>query len=125
MKQNLLVAVLLVAVSCALSGCGGQAGKLRKAAKAGDVDRVKQLLDAGADINAADVFSQTALHLAALHGHKDVVQLLIDRGAEVNPTDNSGATPMNYARSKGHKGVAMLLGKHGGVTGKQVRQMEK
>ncbi|NOZ19742.1 MAG: ankyrin repeat domain-containing protein [Planctomycetes bacterium] len=125
MGSKPLFVFLLIALSYTLPGCGGKAGKLRKAAKVGDVERVKQLLDAGADINATDMFSQTALHLAALHGHKDVVQLLIDRGANVNPTDESGATPLNYARSKGHKDIAMLLGKHGGMSGKQVRAAEE
>ncbi|MEW6356608.1 MAG: ankyrin repeat domain-containing protein [Planctomycetota bacterium] len=122
MRNELIPTFLLVVLSCAMPGCGGKSGKLRSAAKAGNVERVKQLLDAGADINGADMFSQTALHLAALHGHKDVVQLLIDRGADVNPTDESGATPLNYARSKGHQDIVVLLGKHGAMSGKQVRQ---
>ena len=125
MRRELLRVSLLCVLSCVLCGCGGQGGKLRKAAEAGDIEWVKQLLHAGADVNSADVFGQTALHLAALHGHKNVVQLLIDKGANVNPTDESGATPLTYARSRGHKDIARLLGKHGGMSGMQARAAKK
>ena len=41
---------------------------LHKAARQGDVDRVKSLLDQGSQIDAKDHIHRTALHLAAYDG---------------------------------------------------------
>ena len=55
-----------------------------KAAENGDVESLKKLLDAGADVNAADDTGCTPLHLAAACADIEAVQLLIERGADVN-----------------------------------------
>ena len=61
--------------------------QLSNAAKAGDVEKVGVLLQAGANIEAADRFGQTALHLAASYGHTAVVAQLIASGANKEATD--------------------------------------
>lgn len=57
------------------------------AAGAGDLDRVRKLLAAGADCNARDGGGATALMLAAQAGNLALVQALIAAGADVNATD--------------------------------------
>lgn len=122
MKSRTGLVLLLALWAVTECQCGwGANRKLRAAAAKGDVDLVKKLLDEGADVNSADVFHQTALHLAALHGQKAVAELLIERGADVNARDDSGATPLNYARSNGQREVAALLGRHGAISGKEAR----
>jgi ankyrin repeat protein len=54
---------------------------------AGDVDRVRAAIGAGADCNARDGDGATALMLAAHAGSLAVVRTLIEAGAEVNATD--------------------------------------
>ncbi|GLD99545.1 hypothetical protein PINS_up008271 [Pythium insidiosum] len=57
--------------------------QLLEAAKNGDVERVRSLLDEGVDVNARDDHDFCEpLHLAAQGGHADVVRLLLDRGAD-------------------------------------------
>ena len=67
---------------------------LRAAAKRGDLDKVKLLIDGGVDVNAEDIAqplsSRTALHTAAGQGHVDVVMTLIDAGARVVIADAEG-----------------------------------
>ncbi len=61
---------------------------------------VKLLLDAGADINAADDKGQTVMHGAAFWGWSRMVQLLADRGAKVDVKDNKGKTPIDSAMGR-------------------------
>ena len=53
------------------------------AARAGNVDAVRMLLDRGADVNARESYKgQTALMWAAAERHPAVVKLLLERGAD-------------------------------------------
>ena len=55
------------------------------AARSGNLEAVKLLVEAGANVNAAEKFrGQTALMLAAVENHAAIVQALIDAGAQVN-----------------------------------------
>ena len=65
--------------------------------RGGNVDRVRDLLDRGADVNVRNHKGQTALHCAAKAGFTDVVALLLDRGADLNATDDDGRTPLAAA----------------------------
>ena len=68
------------------------------AVKQGDADKVKALLDSGADIetrNPAD--GRTALMLAALQRRVSLVSLLIQRGAKIEAQDDDGVTALMWA----------------------------
>jgi ankyrin repeat protein len=70
---------------------------LHDAARSGNLDRTKALLDRGADVNKKSGYGQTALHRAASHGHEQVVALLLERGADVNLKDDAGRTALYLA----------------------------
>jgi hypothetical protein len=60
-----------------------------------EIDKVKALLDQGADVNAADDHRNwTLLINASRLGHLDAVKLLLANGAEVNKADKFGSTPL-------------------------------
>lgn len=70
---------------------------LHRAAFRGHTDVARQLLDAGAVIDAASVdcsgiSGRTPLMQAAVHGHIDTVRLLLGRGASLNVSDEMGST---------------------------------
>ena len=67
------------------------------AARQGETDAVKALLDAKADINAVDSDGNNALTLAILNTHYDLTQMLIDRGADVNIAAKNGRTALYSA----------------------------
>ena len=70
--------------------------ELIRSAKDGDIEKVKQLIVQGADVNAKDVSGKTALLWAAWYGHTEVVKLLIQAGADVNAKDDEGRTALDY-----------------------------
>jgi ankyrin repeat protein len=68
---------------------------LMLAVLAGDPVAAASLVDAGADVDAADHEQKwTALHFAARDHHAALVRLLLDAGAEVDPVDVFGDTPL-------------------------------
>ncbi|PKA47298.1 BTB/POZ domain-containing protein [Apostasia shenzhenica] len=57
------------------------AGDVFEAARAGDVDRLRCLLDAGVNINARDQWDSVALYYACLAGHVEAARMLLEAGA--------------------------------------------
>ena len=75
---------------------------LIRAAQFGNVDCLRTLLDARADIDAPHLATRkTALHLAAQNGHADCVEALLGAGAAVDAPSRDGSTPLVIAAEFG------------------------
>lgn len=85
------------------------AGSLQDAAERGNVELIKQSLDAGADIAAMSEAGDPALVLAALNGHADAVELLLERGADIEARNKGGLTALHAAAYAGNIEVVKLL----------------
>jgi ankyrin repeat protein len=72
------------------------------------------LLDAGADVNAADADGTTPLHRAAHGGQRALARLLLDRGADVNAEELGGVTPLLIARDSQDQELELLFASRGG-----------
>ena len=93
---------------------GEQVDALHDAARAGDLEKVRQLLDSGVPVDAVNEYDVTALMYAAGWDHPDVVRLLIERGADLAHRDNLyQANAMTWASQRGHSDVIVLLVEHG------------
>ncbi|MGI9316939.1 MAG: ankyrin repeat domain-containing protein [bacterium] len=57
---------------------------LLAAAYAGDVLRIKQLLNQGLDVEQTDASDRTSVHIAAFASQNQAIQLLADAGANLN-----------------------------------------
>ncbi|VDM30925.1 unnamed protein product [Hydatigera taeniaeformis] len=91
-------------------GAGGESGEsLLRAARAGDLKKVLDLINSGVNINSTNPTGLTALHLAAKEGHTEVVKELIHHGADVNATSKKGNTALHIASLAGHLGVVRAL----------------
>ena len=71
--------------------------------RGGNLERVKALLAAGADVDARNHKGQSALHCAAKAGFAPIVALLLDAGAVVDARDAQGETPLATALRSGVK----------------------
>jgi ankyrin repeat protein len=80
------------------------------AAQYGKISCAEQLLDAGANIDAARTTdSMTPLYIASFYGHDAIVKLLLSRGAKINIKTVAGATPLYAAAQQGHLDIVRLL----------------
>jgi len=70
---------------------------LVEAAEAGNVDRLREILSAGADVNAPDPEGMTLLMRAARGGHLEAVFLLLDFGANPSIVDTGKMTASDHA----------------------------
>ena len=66
-----------------------------KSSELGDIDSVKQFLDAGFQVDMPSELG-TALHYAIHANHKEVAELLISRGADVNAKNWWGRSPLFF-----------------------------
>jgi ankyrin repeat protein len=99
------------------------AAKLNRAALAGNVAQIKQLLAAGADVNRHDETNScdafTPLIAAASKGRREAVKLLLREGADLDAqvscddSDWTGATALAMAARNGHLGGVNELLKAG------------
>ena len=71
--------------------------QLFRAVKATDINTVKKLLAAGADVNTRDHFDNTPLYIAAHRNCVRISKILIDHHADVNPKNGAGLTPLHIA----------------------------
>ena len=76
---------------------GGGLTPLVFASREGDVDSVKYLLDAGADINQTTEYGWTPLLTATNNRHYRLGAFLMERGADVNVANKGGWTPIYLA----------------------------
>jgi len=84
---------------------------LCKTAAAGNLEKMKNLVDNRVDPNLCDQDGRTALHLASCNGCIDIINFLLKHtpSINVNPVDMMGGTPLDDAnRHKQRVAITML-----------------
>jgi ankyrin repeat protein len=74
---------------------------LHIAAREGQVEAARLLLNAGADLECGDSDETTPLGVAAIYRQREMVTFLLSQGADVNRRDKNGAYALSFAASGG------------------------
>jgi ankyrin repeat protein len=82
---------------------------LADAAEQGNKALIRTLLDARADVNAAQVDGTTALHWAVYRDDVETAGLLVRSGAKVNALNRYGVPPLSLACTNGNSDLVALL----------------
>ncbi|APR98870.1 ankyrin repeat domain-containing protein [Wolbachia endosymbiont of Folsomia candida] len=97
--------------------------QLINAVTEGDISKVEEFINAGANLYVADIKGWTYLHRAARHGHEKIVELLLAKEADekipqyfaflnfasLNIVNINGSTALHVAAENGHEKVVELL----------------
>jgi len=83
--------------------------QLIDAVKTGEVAKVEEVLNSGANIHQQDEQGWTPLNWAAGRGDLDMVKLLLDRGADVLRVGRDQRTPYKISLAARHTDIARLL----------------
>lgn len=78
-----------------------------------DVEKVRTLIGAGADVNAANNYGANAMQLAAEVGHVELLDMLLDAGADVDSPNPEGQTALMLVARTGNLDAARLLVRKG------------
>lgn len=91
----------------------GTENVLIEASRKGDLNKVKNLINKGTNINATDQEGVTALMRAAANNRKYIVELLLKNQAKPNLADKQGKTALIYAATNGYIDIVALLLENG------------
>lgn len=83
--------------------------QLHKAAQAGDIKRMRSLIQRGADVNALGPQKATPLFFTANTGNVESAKLLLDNGANINHPFQEGGTALHSALMRGHEELSHFL----------------
>ncbi|MDH6216887.1 ankyrin repeat domain-containing protein [Streptomyces pseudovenezuelae] len=99
-----------------------EAQPLMAAVAAGDTDKARELIAAGAEVDARAPMlngfndAHTPLLVASRDGHAEIVRLLLAAGADINAVEPCfGAVPLHKAVYNGHAGITADLVAHDGI----------
>ncbi len=112
----LYVLVLLLFASTAFTTPAAAESDIWSAAREGDLNRVKALLESGVDVNAQTRYQATPLYFAAGYGHAELVDYLLEHGADPGIRDAFlSRSPLSRAINGKHADAAIRLIEHGVV----------
>jgi hypothetical protein len=79
----------------------------------GNLKRINQLVEGGADVEEINGGGETALFLAISNAHFEIMVYLVEHGSNVAHTDNYGMTPLHWACIMGSFSSVKYLLEHG------------
>lgn len=92
---------------------------LLDAARYGDLESAKELLEVGEGLDLQDDAGRAPLHCSVLRDQLELLQALVQRGANINLTDAKDNTPLHYAAGYGRLACIAVLLDAGADTSKQ------
>lgn len=94
------------------------------AIRKGGVDILRILIKHGADVDARDIDSDTALHVAAAHDEEEAITVLIEAGADIEARGRLDSTPIHMAAERLSLGALAALLRHDANVNAQNSQLQ-
>ncbi len=104
---RILVLTLLAVVPFA--GSNAQTCDLHKKVEEGDITAVRNMLEAGCDVDVKDSRGRAPLHTAVIKDKAKIARLLLDAGANVDSQGNHGWAPLHLAAQLYRAEIAQML----------------
>jgi ankyrin repeat protein len=104
-----IIGIMLLSFALAAPAIAAERAKVADAAEQRDWPGVRALVQAGADVNAAQVDGTTALHWAVYNDDAETVALLLRAKAGVNAVNRYGVPPLALACTNGNAAIVNLL----------------
>ena len=106
--------IVILFISMLIFSSAIYAGEIHDACKAGDLSKVKALLEQDPSLlQSKTEEGKSPLHMATGWGKCDIVEYLISVGADINARNNNGGTPIHVAASQNQPDCARILISHG------------
>ncbi|MFF2457121.1 ankyrin repeat domain-containing protein [Peribacillus simplex] len=86
----------------------GMNEQLIQAVALNETDRIRSLIDQGADLNTQDSEGRTATMIATYNNDVETAKILIEAGADVNIQDDMKNSPFLYAGAEGYIDILKL-----------------
>lgn len=117
------VGACVIGLLASAGGLPGAAARapLADAVERGDRDSLVELLNGGADTNAAQIDGMSALHWAAHRDDLDAARLLIESGADPVAENRYGIPPLSLACVNGNASMLKLLLRAGADPNRSLR----
>ena len=96
-----------------MTSSSGVSETLIEAIRRDDVteEKIKDLIDKGADVNGVDEKGNTPLHVAVLYGYEDFVDILIASKADVNKVNTDEMSPLDFVVHNLNEQAKLEVGK--------------
>ncbi len=95
--------------------------ELIEAVKSQNIEKVKQLLASGTDVDQEDSTGRTGIIWAAKNGDSSMVNLLIEHKADINVYNDSMLTPLMESAGRGYYRLCQILLQNGAKIGRAVK----
>jgi len=109
MDWRRIAGLFLLMFGMAAASVAAEKPTLADAAEQRNRTLIRTLLDARADVNAAQADGMTALHWAVYNDDVDTARLLVRSGANVNAANRYGVPPLSLACTNGNADLVKLL----------------
>ncbi|HGN1706022.1 TPA: ankyrin repeat domain-containing protein [Providencia rettgeri] len=109
-----LLGIFTISLMFTVKGmANSQSDSLVLLAEQGDLQRIKVLVEQGANIEQRGLLQRTPLMAATLSNQVDVARYLIEQGANVNAKDSIQDSPYLYSGARGLQEILVLTLKNG------------
>ncbi|WP_144527789.1 ankyrin repeat domain-containing protein [Peribacillus simplex] len=118
-RLTIVICCLFILQACVLDNEGelnkqeketgkGMNEQLIQAVERNETERIRRLIEQGADINTQDSEGRTATMIATYNNDVETAKILIEAGADVNIQDDMKNSPFLYAGAEGYVNILKL-----------------